>query len=221
MGPTLVPYILDQSAFTLVLKFSPRKAKMSDEDFQTKSEAFLAWFKAQPGAQFHPSLNIVDLRHGNAGRGIMATSPIGPDANLFTIPRDIVITRENSSLFKRHPTIFDRFHEVQGIEDENFDWLALVLTLMYEYFIDDASPWKPYLDVLPNHFQTLMFWTDDELEELQASAVRQKIGKVEADLLFQSKLVPFLNQRRSIFFTDAHSKPRDEELVALAHRVSM
>lgn len=193
---------------------------MSDEDFQKKSEAFLAWFKAQPGTQFHPNLKVVDLRSGNAGRGIVATAPIEPDADLFTIPRDIVITKENSSLFKKHPIIFDLFSEVKGIEDENFDWLALVLTLMYEYFLDDASPWKPYIDVLPSDFQTLMFWTDDELEELQASAVRQKVGKADADLMFQTKLVPFLSQHQRIFFTGSHPKPRDEELLALAHRVS-
>jgi SET domain-containing protein 6 len=194
---------------------------MSDDDFQKKSEAFLAWFKAQPGTQFHPNLKIVDLREDNAGRGIVANDSIEPNTDLFTIPRDIVITKENSSLFNRHPTIFDRFSEVNGIEDENFDWLALVLTLIYEYFVDDASPWKPYLDVLASDFQTLMFWTDDELEELQASAVRQKIGKADADLIFQTKIVPFLNQHQSIFFTGSCSKPRDEELLALAHQMSM
>jgi len=192
-----------------------------DEDFQTKSEAFLTWFKTQPGTQIHPNLKIVDLRHGNSGRGIVATAPIEPETDLFTIPRDIVITKENSSLFKRHPSIFDRLSEVEGIEDENFDWLALVLTLIYEYFVDDASPWKPYLDVLPNDFQTLMFWTDDELEELQASAVRQKIGKADADLMFHTKLIPFLNQYQNIFFTGIRSKPKDEELIALAHRMGM
>jgi SET domain-containing protein 6 len=192
-----------------------------DEDFQTKSETFLAWFKIQPGTQFHPNLKVVDLRQNTAGRGIVATTSIEADADLFTIPRDIVITKENSSLFKRHPTIFDRLSEVEGIDYENFDWLALVLTLMYEYFVDDASPWKPYLDVLPSDFQTLMFWTDDELEELQASAVRQKIGKADADLIFRTKLVPFLHHYQNIFITGTDCKLKDQELIALAHRVGM
>jgi len=192
-----------------------------DEDFQKKSEAFITWFKAQPGTQFHPNLKIVDLRHRNAGRGIVATAPIEPDTDIFTIPRSIVITTENSSLFRKHPSIFDCLSEVEGIEDENLDWFALVLTLIYEHFTGNASPWKPYLDVLPSTFQTLMFWSDDELEELQGSSVRQKIGKADADLMFQTKLLPFLNQNQNIFFTGTHSKPKDEELLALAHRMSM
>lgn len=42
---------------------------MGDE-FQTKSQGFLAWFKSLPGATFHNDIEIVDLRGQNAGRGI-------------------------------------------------------------------------------------------------------------------------------------------------------
>lgn len=42
----------------------------SDSDFQKSSEEFLAWFKVQEGAYFHPNLRIADLRNQDAGRGI-------------------------------------------------------------------------------------------------------------------------------------------------------
>ena len=43
---------------------------MSLADFETRTEAFLKWFKDLPGATFSDSIQIVDLRSRNAGRGI-------------------------------------------------------------------------------------------------------------------------------------------------------
>lgn len=43
---------------------------MASEDFAAKTAAFLQWFKALPGATFSDSVEIVDLRSRDAGRGI-------------------------------------------------------------------------------------------------------------------------------------------------------
>lgn len=40
------------------------------QDFNSQSEQFLAWFKSLPGATFHESIQLVDLRDRQAGRGI-------------------------------------------------------------------------------------------------------------------------------------------------------
>ncbi len=42
----------------------------------------------------------------------------------------------------------------------------------------ENSAWKTYFKVLPHTFDTLMFWSQSELNELQASAVKDKVGKV-------------------------------------------
>lgn len=67
--------------------------------------------------------------------------------------------------------------------------------MMYEYLQGSNSRWKPYFDVLPRQFDTLMFWSEDELKELQSSAVLQKIGKPEADQGFRDEILPRIQVR--------------------------
>lgn len=47
---------------------------MESSDFDAKTKGFLTWFKALPGASFSDSIQIVDLRSRQAGRGIGMSS---------------------------------------------------------------------------------------------------------------------------------------------------
>ena len=195
-------------------------------DFEAQSANFLNWFNSIPGATLHPSLKVVDLRSRNAGRGIIATSPIEPDAELFVVPRQSIISVENSSLSSKLPQIFstlkDQAHSNDIDEDEielPDPWLDLILVMIYEYLQGAASPWKPYFDVLPTNFDTLMFWTESELSELQASAVRSKIGKASADEMFSTKVLPTIRAHSSIFYPAGTPHLSDEDLMLLAHRM--
>jgi N-lysine methyltransferase SETD6 len=40
------------------------------DDFDGGTSNFLSWFKSLPGATFHNDIEIQDLRHRGAGRGI-------------------------------------------------------------------------------------------------------------------------------------------------------
>jgi SET domain-containing protein 6 len=83
--------------------------------------------------------------------------------------------------------------------------------MLYEYQNQDASNWASYFRVLPSDFNTLMFWEEDELAELQASAVVQKIGKKSADEMFVKDLVPVIQEFAEIFFAgDERAKERAE-----------
>jgi SET domain-containing protein 6 len=73
-------------------------------------------------------------------------------------------------------------------------WLSLILVMLYEYTNGDASNWAPYFSVLPTDFNTLMFWSDDELAELQGSAVLHKIGKEGANEAFMEHLLPVIKE---------------------------
>lgn len=77
------------------------------------------------------------------------------------------------------------------------------------------------MDVLPaeSDFNTLMYWSDTELDQLQASAVRQKIGKASADSLFQSVLLPFIQRHAGSFYPSGVAHLSDEEMLRLAHRM--
>lgn len=62
--------------------------------------------------------------------------------------------------------------------------------MIYEFLRGPESPWKPYFDLLPSTFDSLMFWSDEELAELQGSAIVGKIGRAQADHTFRTEILP-------------------------------
>jgi SET domain-containing protein 6 len=85
--------------------------------------------------------------------------------------------------------------------------------MLYEYKNQGASNWAPYFNVLPTDFNTLMFWEEDELEQLQASAVRNKIGKESANDMFKNELVPVIKEFAHVFFSgDENASQHAEEM---------
>lgn len=97
--------------------------------------------------------------------------------------------------------------------------------MLYEYLNSDASNWAAYFAILPFEFDTLMYWTEDELAELQASAVVNKIGKESANAMFLEQLIPVIKEFAPIFFAGDKRAPqraeemRDERNLALMHRM--
>ena len=69
---------------------------------------------------------------------------------------------------------------------------------MHEDGKGQESAWRPYLDILPTTFDTPIFWSMSELEELQACAVRHKIGKEAADGHFVEKLLPIVQTNSAV-----------------------
>lgn len=123
-----------------------------------------------------------------------------------------MISVQNSDLPQKLPRIF------QGDGSSQAPWTQLVLVLIYEFLRGEQSPWKAYFDILPTkeNFNTLMFWSAEELSELQASAVLRKIGKEDADKMFSEQVVPQVRKEPDVFGADSLS---DEELFALAHQM--
>ncbi|OIW22524.1 SET domain-containing protein [Coniochaeta ligniaria NRRL 30616] len=200
---------------------------MADADFEQRSGAFLGWFKSLPGATFHQNVKIADLRPRNAGRGIITTADIEPDTVLFTIPRDSIICPANSALPAQLPDVFappeEQGASTEGDADDESpssqdSWTRLILVMMYECFQSPKSRWQPYLDILPTTFNTPMFWTSDELAELQASSVVSRIGAAEAENMIAAKIIPVVRANESIFFPSGGA-PSDEELMNLAGRI--
>ncbi|UKZ70660.1 uncharacterized protein TrAtP1_011632 [Trichoderma atroviride] len=192
---------------------------MSTSDFQSQTKVFLDWFKSLPGSTFSEHIEIRDLRERNAGRGIVALQDIPADTVLFTVPRSAIVNIETSELRAKLPDVFlnqDTAMEVDNKPQQD-PWSTLIIVLIYEYFKGDQSSWKPYLDVLPASFETPMFWSDAEVDELQASATRSKIGKTNAEEMFHAKILPVIRGNPDIFQTSQAKS--DEELIQLAHRM--
>lgn len=160
------------------------------------------------------------MRRGLANN-IMAVAleDIPADTVLFTVPRNGIINMETSELKEKLPDVFLRPDEVMEVDDkpQQDPWSSLILVMMFEYFKGDGSKWKPYMDVLPASFETPMFWSDAELNELQASATRTKVGKTDAEEMFHAKILPVLRANPETF--PSSQSYSDEDLVKLAHRM--
>ena len=95
--------------------------------------------------------------------------------------------------------------------------------MIYEDGLVEQSQWWPYLDLLPAEFDTLIYWSPAELEELKGSAVIEKIGKEEAEISFVKLLLPAVQNHASLFgkYSSTFAGPRAQEsLIKLSHRMA-
>ena len=162
---------------------------------------------------------------------LVATSDIPEDTVLFTIPRKAIISVESSELPKRIPEVFEgsttALEDVDNEADEEGDdtgatpdaWVALILVMIYEYLQGDRSPWKTYFDILPKEFDTPMFWSESELNELQNTSVVSKIGKDEAENMFRAKILPVIQAHADVFYPAGVGRLNEDQLIGLCHRM--
>ncbi|KAK0337588.1 Ribosomal lysine N-methyltransferase 4 [Friedmanniomyces endolithicus] len=169
------------------------------DDFEAKSRSFVAWLQRHGTV-----IELADLRRHGAGRGVLAKEDIAEDEELFAVPRSSILTISTSNL----PA------EVKTQLDE--PWLGLIAAMVYEYQRSSESMWEPYFAVLPVDFDTPMFWSDDELNQLRGSALVDKIGKPTADRTFREQVIPMIRQHATAFHVDGMS---DDDLVSLCHRM--
>lgn len=55
--------------------YSPISLPPQTMDFDARTQTFVEWFKALPGATFSDGIEVVDLRSRGAGRGIGTPGP--------------------------------------------------------------------------------------------------------------------------------------------------
>lgn len=154
----------------------------------------------------------------------MATADIEADTVLLTIPRSRIICTATTELASRIPSALVGSVDEgdMSLDDSPHDsWTSLILIMIYEYLRGDESPWKAYLDALPTCFDTPMFWTETELEELQATSVASMIGRDEADRMIATKILPVIRAHADVFFGRGGTQEplSDVELMSLAHRM--
>ncbi|KAJ5674777.1 uncharacterized protein N7477_004711 [Penicillium maclennaniae] len=159
------------------------------QSFQQQSNEFVFWLEANPGVKVNPKIFLADLRSSGEGRGVVARSNISEGEELFSIPRTLILAVQNSQL----KTLLPQDLEALG------SWLSLMLVMIYEYLQGDQSRWAPYFRVLPTRFDTLMFWSQAELAELQASAIVDKIGKQGADDSILGSIAPIMRANPNLF----------------------
>ncbi|KAH6684425.1 putative ribosomal N-lysine methyltransferase 4 [Halenospora varia] len=184
---------------------------MEADSFQADTEAFLAWLK-EIGVQINPKMALLDLRAEGRGRGIVAAADFAEDEIVFSIPRSSVLNVRNA---------FADFAPEFAIETiSNMPaWLGLVATMLSQGQ-QPNSKWGPYLAVLPRQLDSLIFWSDAELAELQASTVVNKIGRAGAEETFSKHIEPLglagyspemCHRVASVIMAYAFDIPEDQE----------
>ncbi|KAM7349606.1 SET domain containing 3 [Cochliomyia hominivorax] len=89
--------------------------------------------------------------------GLVATRDIKKDELIFTIPRQLILSEENLE--------YEFVHQYF-----KFSNIKLAFTLMIESLKPDSF-WKPYIDLLPDSYSTVLYYTPEEMAELKGSNV--------------------------------------------------
>ncbi|CAH9128985.1 unnamed protein product [Cuscuta epithymum] len=124
------------------------------------------------------------------GLGLVATKDIGRNEVVLEVPRRFWITPE---------TVADS--EIGSVCSGMNPWVAVALFLLREKHRDD-SKWKSYLDVLPDCTNSTVFWSEEELAELQGTQllsttigvieyVQTEFQRAEEVILRNKQLFPF------------------------------
>ncbi|KAG1736035.1 hypothetical protein EDB19DRAFT_1928708 [Suillus lakei] len=155
---------------------------------------FVAWFQRHGGVLDTSMMGITDFP--GSGRGAVALQDIPENRTIFTLPRSLTLSTQTSTL----PSVFGleawRKHKLHK------GWVGLILCMMWEEAQGNQGKWITYLASLPTRFDTPMFWSDEELQELQGTAVVDKIGRDEAERDYHEKLAPAIKTRPDLFPSD-------------------
>lgn len=192
--------------------------------FQQQANEFISWLSSKPLVSINPKIRMVDLGSVNVEQGVgtssikarnlscnMLENPMFSNYGICQdrLPSIPLVAQaeipENEELFVIHGSLVLSVHnsklsEVLGQDlNELGPWMSLILVMIYEYLAGDQSAWAPYFKILPKKFDTLMFWSPSELQELQGSAVVDKIGKEEADQAILEAIAPIVRKNPSLF----------------------
>ncbi|XP_071787980.1 actin-histidine N-methyltransferase-like [Asterias amurensis] len=97
-----------------------------------------------------------------AGLGLKATKEIKEQDPFLTVPRKAILT-EDSALSSPLGPLIQKDRVLQGMAH-----VALALYLLMERQ-SEQSFWKPYIDILPTSYQVPLYFSPDELQQLQGS----------------------------------------------------
>ncbi|XP_039123840.1 fructose-bisphosphate aldolase-lysine N-methyltransferase, chloroplastic isoform X1 [Dioscorea cayenensis subsp. rotundata] len=121
------------------------------------------------------------------GLGLLAQRNISGNEVVLEVPKSLWITSElvAASDLGRLCTGFK-------------PWVSISLFLLCERSKGDASPWRPYIDILPQSTDSTIFWSEEELAEIQGTQllsttlgvkeyVQSEFLKVENEVILPNK----------------------------------
>ncbi|TFK53554.1 SET domain-containing protein [Heliocybe sulcata] len=157
-------------------------------------DTLISWFQEHGGSVDASSLGFAEI--DGQGRAAVAKRDLPEGHNLFSIPRSLTLSTRNSPLPKLLGDALWKTHELGK------GWVGLILCMMWEEAQGPASKWSGYLATLPTDFNTPMFWSEEDIQELKGTAVVDKIGKEDAEKDYHGRLIPCLNARPDLFLPE-------------------
>lgn len=124
---------------------------------------FVAWFQHNGGVLDTSTMGITNFP--GSGHGAVALQDIPENHTIFTLPRSLTLSTQTSTL----PAAFG--YEAWRKHKLHKGWVGLILCMMWEEAQGNKGKWFTYLASLPTQFDTPIFWSDEELQELQGTAV--------------------------------------------------
>ncbi|TVT98082.1 hypothetical protein EJB05_56624 [Eragrostis curvula] len=137
---------------------------MATDEADAKLQSFLQWLQA----------NGADLRDctiracGDKGFGVFSTAPEpgATDGVVMVVPLDLAITPMR---VLQDPLVGPRCRAL--FEDGGVDDRLLVMLFLMAERLRPGSLWKPYLDMLPSTFVSSIWFTEEELAELEGTTL--------------------------------------------------
>ncbi|XP_060570342.1 actin-histidine N-methyltransferase-like [Ruditapes philippinarum] len=134
------------------------------EKREDKFPIFMEWLKNNK-----VDVGCVDIHcFPGLGYGLQATKDLKEGDQFLAIPRNIMMTTESAKSSPLGPLIsMDRILQVMPS-------VVLALHLLCERQSQDSN-WRPYLNILPESYNTPLYFTPEDLKYLKGSPAQSKI----------------------------------------------
>ncbi|XP_023228107.1 histone-lysine N-methyltransferase setd3-like [Centruroides sculpturatus] len=139
-----------------------------------KWENFLSWCSGA-GANFE-TIDIKKLK--DEEYGLVSKQLLNEGDVVLKVPRKLMMTTTTIS-----EPILNNFVKKDPIL-QHMSNVVLALHLMNEY-VNPDSFWKPYLSILPAEYNTVLYFTPEDLKELTGSPVKEECMKMYRNIARQ------------------------------------
>lgn len=147
---------------------------MTATDFERKTDLFLEWLPTV-GIKLSKNVKIVDSRDEHQGRSMICINDVKEGEKLFSVPETASLNIITGSLGKLDESYLGIL--LSKVEH----WHGLILTILYEWkYLGEKSKWWPYFQVLPDQFDTLIYWDKEDLDKLKPSLVLERLGEQQS-----------------------------------------
>ncbi|KAK9675944.1 hypothetical protein RND81_11G043100 [Saponaria officinalis] len=126
------------------------------------------------------------------GLGLVAQKDIARNEVVLEVPKKFWINPDTVAA-----------SEIGSVTNGLKPWVSVAVFLIREKLLGDASSWIPYIDILPDCTNSTIYWSEEELSELQGSQllnttlgvkelVTNEFAKLEEEVILRNKrLFPF------------------------------